>query len=362
MPTTAAKLSCQPRSPVARGSRPRVRGREQERVPARPRPAGERGDDPGCAHDAGALDRGPRPGDQDVDRDQRQDPGSRARRGTPSRASSAAASSASRTTFWPMTASRWASPERLNSSPVRSSMRSSWPRTKPRSRLADRRRSPRPAPPRRERERRRAHRRARRAPGRARSPPRQDDADAEPLEPGALPVAGLAQSPTARTADPTASSETGSGPTISRPSGVSTRTAHLTVRPRGHRRSRSRERRPRRRRRVERAAVDRRHPRRARGEPRGGSAARGRRAKRRADQARGPRPGARSARPARRRRSARRHRPCGARAGSGQPRRRPAERGEPPGEPSRAAPRWHREPVRAGGALGAPPWSPARCR
>ncbi len=38
--------------------------------------------------------------------------------------------------FWPLTASRWASPDRLKSSRVAGSMRSSWPRTKPRASAA----------------------------------------------------------------------------------------------------------------------------------------------------------------------------------------------------------------------------------
>ena len=65
---TAAKLSCQPTSPAARGLSARVTaGGEQERVPARARPAGERGDDPGRAHHAGPLDRRARAGDRHVD-------------------------------------------------------------------------------------------------------------------------------------------------------------------------------------------------------------------------------------------------------------------------------------------------------
>ena len=71
IPTTAAKLSCQPMSEHARGSSARVSDRrEQQRVPARAGPAGERRHEPGGAHRAGALDRGAGARDRHVESDQ----------------------------------------------------------------------------------------------------------------------------------------------------------------------------------------------------------------------------------------------------------------------------------------------------
>ena len=71
IPITAAKLSCQPTSPSARGiDRQGDRRREQDRVPARARSVGQSRDQPGGPHDPGSLDRGARPSDRHVDRDQ----------------------------------------------------------------------------------------------------------------------------------------------------------------------------------------------------------------------------------------------------------------------------------------------------
>ena len=106
---------------------------EQDRVPARARPPGQRRHHPGRAHDAGALDRGPGAGQRHVEGDQRQD----ADQPGPKRHSDAAPggrppSRASSITVSPETASRWARPERLKSSTVAGAIRSSSPSRNPR--------------------------------------------------------------------------------------------------------------------------------------------------------------------------------------------------------------------------------------
>ena len=71
IPITAAKLSCQPTSPAARGLSTRVKAAASSIAYQREAgPAGEGGDDPGGAHHACPLDRRTGPGDRDVDGDQ----------------------------------------------------------------------------------------------------------------------------------------------------------------------------------------------------------------------------------------------------------------------------------------------------
>ncbi len=70
-PATAANESCQPGSPTASGLSASVtRRREPERVPARGRAPGQRGDEAGDAHHPRALDRRAGAGERHVDRDQ----------------------------------------------------------------------------------------------------------------------------------------------------------------------------------------------------------------------------------------------------------------------------------------------------
>ena len=75
MPTTAAKLSCQPG--IAAGSGIERQGdgdREQQRVGPRSGTPGKGGDEPGGAHHSGPLDRWSAAGERDVDGDQRAGP------------------------------------------------------------------------------------------------------------------------------------------------------------------------------------------------------------------------------------------------------------------------------------------------
>ena len=118
-PTTAAKLSCQPTSCHARGSSASVtRPREQQRVPARRRPAGERGATPAAPITPARMDRRPGAGERHVDGDQRQrSPSAAPRRPRPSaRQQRPGERAPAATTFWPLTASTCARPERLKSS------------------------------------------------------------------------------------------------------------------------------------------------------------------------------------------------------------------------------------------------------
>ena len=93
IPMTAAKLSCQPTSPSARGLIARVTPAASSTAYQRERGrSGERRDQPGRAHDAGALDRGAGAGDRHVDGDQ----GSRRRPAAPAAAGRAAPAAARR--------------------------------------------------------------------------------------------------------------------------------------------------------------------------------------------------------------------------------------------------------------------------
>ena len=73
IPTTAAKLSCQPTSAPARGFSARVTATASSSAYQRDaRPLGERGDQPRAAHHRRTLDRRPGAGHRDVDGDQDQ--------------------------------------------------------------------------------------------------------------------------------------------------------------------------------------------------------------------------------------------------------------------------------------------------
>ena len=74
MATTAAKLSCQPTSSIARGLSASVTAvGQQQRVPARRGPARQHGDDAGGSHHPRPLDRRPAAGEGHVERDRRED-------------------------------------------------------------------------------------------------------------------------------------------------------------------------------------------------------------------------------------------------------------------------------------------------
>ena len=146
MPTTAAKLSCQPTSCHARGSSPSVTAHAisspYQRDAGRPASAASVPAMPIAP--ARTID-GPGAGQRDVQRDQRHHCPQARPRAEPRRApSNGHASTASSVTFWPETASRCARPERLKSSDIRSGMSSSAPSTMPRASAACA--SPRPAP------------------------------------------------------------------------------------------------------------------------------------------------------------------------------------------------------------------------
>ena len=73
IPITAAKLSCQPTSPLARGLRARVRRRRPAPRKCGSGSSGQRRDHPGGAHDPGALNRRTGAGERHVESDQGHD-------------------------------------------------------------------------------------------------------------------------------------------------------------------------------------------------------------------------------------------------------------------------------------------------